>query len=86
MTVRLGIVLLVIGAICAFALTVVVPGVALQTVGWILMVAGILVAVLAYVPGQPDRGARPTSPAPSTSTAPRPSPSDAPHVEADRAV
>ncbi len=49
MTVRLGIVLLVIGAICTFALTVVVPGVALQTVGWILMVAGLLVAVLAYV-------------------------------------
>ena len=44
--------------------------------------AGILVAVLAYV--RDDRpGARPTSPAPSTSTAPRPSPSDAPHVEAD---
>ena len=49
MTVRLGILLLVIGAICAFAVTIVVPGVALTTVGWILMLAGVLVIVLSYV-------------------------------------
>jgi len=49
MTVRLGIVLFVIGAILTFALTVAVEGVALQTIGWILMLAGLLVGVLSYV-------------------------------------
>jgi len=49
MSIRLGILLFVIGAICAFAVTAVVPGVALTTVGWILMLAGVLVIVLSYV-------------------------------------
>jgi hypothetical protein len=59
MTVRLGIALLVIGAILTFALTIVVPGVALQTVGWIFMLAGVLVMVLSYVrDNQARRSAR----------------------------
>ena len=58
MTIRLGILLLVIGAVCAFAVTVFVPGVALTTVGWILMLAGVLVIVLSYVrDNQTRRGA-----------------------------
>ncbi|HEY0117950.1 MAG TPA: DUF6458 family protein [Cellulomonas sp.] len=46
MYIGLGIVLLVVGAVLAFATSVHVSGVDLSVVGWILMVGGLIAIVL----------------------------------------
>lgn len=49
MGIGLGIVLLVIGAILAFAVNYSVSGVDVQTIGYILMAAGVLALLLGLV-------------------------------------
>ena len=49
MTVGFGIFLIVIGAIIMYALNVNIAGVEENTLGWILMVAGAVVAVLGLI-------------------------------------
>ncbi|AXH96323.1 DUF6458 family protein [Ornithinimicrobium avium] len=49
MGIGLGIVLLVIGAILAFAVDYAISGVELQTIGYILMAAGVLALLLGLV-------------------------------------
>jgi len=49
MYIGLGIVLIVIGAILAFALNVDIPGVGDDTLGYILMIAGALAIILSLV-------------------------------------
>lgn len=48
MYIGLGMVLIVIGAILAFALTVDVPGVGDDTLGYILMAAGVVAILLSF--------------------------------------
>jgi len=48
MYIGLGIVLIVIGAILAFALNVDIPGVGDDTLGYILMAAGLLAIILSF--------------------------------------
>jgi drug/metabolite transporter (DMT)-like permease len=48
MSIGVGVLLFVIGAIFAFALDVDPPGVEGQTLGYILMLAGLLVGVLSF--------------------------------------
>ena len=48
MSIGLGIVLIVIGAILAFALNVDIPGVGDDTLGWILIIAGVLAILLSF--------------------------------------
>ena len=48
MYIGLGIVLIVIGAILAFALDIDLPGIEDDTLGWILIVAGILAILLSF--------------------------------------
>ena len=48
MTIGLGILLFVIGAILAFAVEVSLPGIDGVTLGYILMLAGLVVAVLSF--------------------------------------
>lgn len=49
MSLGLGIVLFVIGAILAFALNLTVDWIDLQLVGYILMVAGVIVVILGVI-------------------------------------
>jgi hypothetical protein len=49
MTVGFGIFLIVVGAIIKYALNVEIAGVEEGTLGWILIVAGIVVAVLGLI-------------------------------------
>ena len=49
MYIGLGIVLIVIGAILAFALNVDIPGVGDDTLGYILMAAGVLAIILSFL-------------------------------------
>ncbi len=56
MSIGVGILLFVIGAILAFAVEVDLPGIESTTLGYILMLAGLLVAVLSYALAQ--RGTR----------------------------
>ena len=49
MYIGLGIVLIVIGAILAFALNVDLPGIEDDTLGWILIIAGVIAIVLSLV-------------------------------------
>jgi UPF0716 family protein affecting phage T7 exclusion len=49
MYIGLGIVLIVIGAILAFALNIDIPGVGDDTLGYILMIAGVLAIVLSFL-------------------------------------
>jgi hypothetical protein len=49
MTIGVGILLFVIGAVLAFAVEVNIPGIDGVTLGYILMLAGIVVAVLSMV-------------------------------------
>jgi len=49
MSLGLGIVLFVIGAILAFALNLTVDWINLQLVGYILMVAGVIVVILGII-------------------------------------
>lgn len=49
MTLGGGIVLIVLGAIFLFALEVDIPGLGQDALGWILILAGVLVVVLAMV-------------------------------------
>jgi hypothetical protein len=49
MTVGFGIFLIVVGAIIKYALNVDVAGVEENTIGWILIVAGAIVAVLGLI-------------------------------------
>ena len=49
MSIGVGIFLFVVGAILAFALDVSLPGVEGNTLGYILMLAGMLVAALSYL-------------------------------------
>lgn len=55
MSIGVGILLFVIGAIFAFALDVDPPGIEGQTLGYILMLAGLLVAVLSFALTQRSR-------------------------------
>ncbi|HET9021029.1 MAG TPA: DUF6458 family protein [Ornithinibacter sp.] len=48
MYIGLGIVLIVIGAILAFALNIDIPGVGDDTLGYILMAAGLLAIILSF--------------------------------------
>ena len=48
MYIGLGIVLIVIGAILAFALNLDIPGVCDDTLGYILMIAGLMAIVLSF--------------------------------------
>ena len=48
MYIGLGIVLIVIGAILAFALNVNLPGIEDDTLGWILMLAGAVAIILSF--------------------------------------
>ena len=58
MSLGLGIVLFVIGAILAFALNLTVDWINLQLVGYILMIAGVVVDHLRHRLPRPPRGAR----------------------------
>jgi multisubunit Na+/H+ antiporter MnhB subunit len=49
MTVGFGIFLIVVGAIILYALNVEIAGVEENTIGWILIVAGAVVAVLGLI-------------------------------------
>ena len=49
MTVGLGVLLIVIGAIIRYALHIEVAGVEEGTIGWILIVAGVVVAILGLI-------------------------------------
>jgi UPF0716 family protein affecting phage T7 exclusion len=49
MYIGLGIVLIVIGAILAFALNIDIPGVGDDTLGYILMIAGVLAIILSFL-------------------------------------
>ena len=49
MTVGFGVFLIVVGAILMYALNVNIAGVEENTLGWILMVAGAVVAVLGLI-------------------------------------
>jgi hypothetical protein len=49
MTVGFGIFLIVVGAVIMYALNVNIAGVEENTLGWILMVAGAVVAVLGLI-------------------------------------
>lgn len=49
MSIGFGVLLLVIGAVLTFALEVSIPGVDDNTLGWILMAAGLLCIVLSLV-------------------------------------
>ena len=49
MTVGFGIFLIVVGAIIRYALHVEIAGVEEGTIGWILIVAGVVVAVLGLI-------------------------------------
>ncbi|GAA4410842.1 hypothetical protein GCM10023168_30990 [Fodinibacter luteus] len=49
MYIGLGIVLIVLGAILAFALNIDIPGVGDDTLGYILMAAGVLAIILSFV-------------------------------------
>jgi hypothetical protein len=48
MYIGLGIVLIVLGAILAFALDIDLPGIEDDTLGWILIIAGILAIILSF--------------------------------------
>ena len=48
MYIGLGIVLIVIGAILAFALNIDIPGVGDDTLGYILMAAGVVAIILSF--------------------------------------
>ena len=48
MYIGLGIVLIVLGAILAFALDIDLPGIEDDTLGWILMIAGALAIILSF--------------------------------------
>ena len=48
MYIGLGIVLIVLGAILAFALNVDIPGVGDDTLGYILMIAGVIAILLSF--------------------------------------
>ena len=48
MYIGLGIVLIVIGAILAFALNVDIPGVSDDTLGWIFIIAGLVAILLSF--------------------------------------
>ncbi len=48
MYIGLGIVLIVIGAVLAFALKVDIPGVGDDTLGYILMIAGVVAILLSF--------------------------------------
>lgn len=57
MYIGLGIVLVVIGAILSFALNVDVPGIDDDTLGFILMAAGVVAILLSFaMRGRSDRG------------------------------
>ena len=55
MSIGVGILLFVIGAILAFAVEVDPPGIDGHTLGYILMLAGLLVAVLSFAMTQRSR-------------------------------
>lgn len=55
MSIGVGILLFVVGAIFAFALDVDPPGIEGHTLGYILMLAGLLVAVLSFAMAQRSR-------------------------------
>jgi membrane protein implicated in regulation of membrane protease activity len=62
MGIGLGVLLIVAGAVLAFAVSASVSGVDLQLIGWILMGAGVLVIVLSLVIFMPrTRRARSTA-------------------------
>jgi len=48
MYIGLGIVLIVLGAILAFALNIDIPGISDDTLGYILMIAGVLAILLSF--------------------------------------
>ncbi len=48
MYIGLGIVLIVLGAILAFALDIDLPGIEDDTLGWILIIAGALAIILSF--------------------------------------
>lgn len=57
MYIGLGIVLIVIGAILAFALNIDIPGVGDDTLGYIFIVAGVLAIILSFaMRGRATRG------------------------------
>lgn len=57
MYIGLGIVLIVIGAILSFAINVDIPGVSDDTLGYILIIAGILAIILSFaMRGRVNRG------------------------------
>jgi hypothetical protein len=58
MGIGVGIFLIVIGAIMAFALNVTVAGIDLDVVGWILMLAGVAGLILFFYFWNRRRGAR----------------------------
>lgn len=58
MTVGIGILLIVLGAIFAFAVEVEVPGIDGQSLGWILILAGVLVTILSLVVANTGRKRR----------------------------
>lgn len=58
MSIGIGILLIVVGAIFAFAVEVSIPGLDGSAFGWILILAGILVVVLSYVVASTGRKRR----------------------------
>lgn len=58
MSIGLGIVLIVIGAIFVFVLEVDVPGIEDNTLGWILILAGVLTVILSLVVANSGRKRR----------------------------
>jgi hypothetical protein len=74
-----GIILFVIGAICAFGVSFAVPGVSLPIIGGILMVAGLVIFIVGIVAMSRRRGVRSvetTSVDPATGTQVRRSATD----------
>ncbi|CAI9404290.1 MULTISPECIES: DUF6458 family protein [Aestuariimicrobium] len=49
MWIGLGIFLVVVGAILTFAVQVNIPGVSDNTLGWILMIAGVAAIILSFI-------------------------------------
>ena len=49
MWIGLGIFLVVVGAILTFAVQVNIPGVSDDTLGWILMIAGLAAIILSFI-------------------------------------
>lgn len=58
MSIGLGIVLVVVGAIFAFAVEAPIPGLDGHAFGWVLILAGVLVAILSAVVAQGGRRRR----------------------------